>query len=223
MSSHMEFRLALGSYLVGALSSAERSALEGHLRDCDVCRDELNQLSVLPGLLGRLTTEQVVAGFPAPPESLLNGMLARAQLVESARVRRLRRWQGAVVALSLAAAATIGVLVLPATTTPGTSYQLQSALASTSTSSSSTGVVTLVSKPWGTELLLVMKNLPPGTSCVAVVTTESGRSEVVGTWGATATHSARVILATDVSTVHLRSITVDSAVGTRILNARLAV
>ena len=219
MSNHPELRLALGSYLVGALSPADRSVLEGHLRDCDACRDELNELSVLPGFLGRLTPEQVVGGFPAPPESLLTGMLVRAHLVETQRDRRLHRWQGAVAALSLAAAATIGVLVLPTTTAPGTSYHLQSALASTS----STGVVTLISKPWGTELLLAMKNLPPGTSCVAVVTTESGRREVVGTWGATATHSARVTLATDVSTAYLRSITVDTAAGTRILNARLAV
>ena len=219
MSNHTELRLALGSYLVGALSPAERSVFEVHLRDCSTCRDELNELSVLPGFLGRLTPEQVVGGFPAPPESLLAGLLARAQLVESQRARRLRRWQGGVAALSLAAAAIIGVLVLPATSTPGISYQLQSALAS----ASSTGVVTLVSKPWGTELLLAMKNLPPGTSCVAVVTTKSGHSEVVGSWGATAAHSARVTLATDVSTLHLQSITVDTAKGIRILNARLTV
>ena len=219
MSNHNELRLALGSYLVGALSPSERVVFEGHLRDCELCRQELNELSVLPGFLGRLTPEQVVGGFPAPPESLLTGLLARASFVERSRASRLRRWQGAVAALTLAAAATIGVLVLPATSTPGTSYQLHSALASTS----SAGVVTLVSKPWGTELLLTMKNLPPGTSCVAVVTSKSGRSEVVGTWGATVTRAARVTLATDVSTPHLRSITVDTAAGIRVLNARLAI
>ena len=219
MSDHTEMRLALGSYLVGALSPVERAVFEGHLRDCESCRDELKDLSVLPGFLGRLTPEQVVGGFPAPPESLLTGLLARASLVERSRTRRLRRWQGAVAVLTAAAAATIGILAVPTTSPPGTSYQLQSALASTS----STGVVTLVSKPWGTELLLAMKKLPPGITCVAVVTSQSGQREFVGSWGATASHSARVTLATDVSMTHLRSITVITSQGTRILNARLAV
>ena len=219
MNDHAELRLALGSYLVGALSPAERSVLETHLRDCNACRDELNELSVLPGFLGRLTPEQVIGGFPPPPESLLTGLLARAQGVETARRRRLRRWQGGVAALSLAAAAIVGVLVFSATSVPGTSYHLQSALASTP----SAGEVTLVTKPWGTELILAMKNLPAGTSCVAVVTDGQGRVEVVGTWGATTNHAAQVTLATDISTAHLRTITVETAAGQHLLNARLAV
>ena len=219
MNDHAELRLALGSYLVGALSPAERSMLEMHLRDCNTCRDDLNELSVLPGFLGRLTPEQVIGGFPPPPESLLTGLLARAQSVETARRRRLHRWQGAVVAVSLAAAAIVGVLVFPKASIPGTSYQLHSAL----TSTPSAGEVTLVTKPWGTELILVMKNLPAGTSCIAVVTDGQGRIEVVGTWGATTTHAAQVTLATDISTAHLRTITVETAAGRRLLNARLAV
>ena len=219
MNDHAELRLALGSYLVGALSPAERSELETHLRDCNACRDELNELSVLPGFLGRLTAEQVVGGFAPPPESLLTGLLARAQDIETARGRRLRRWQGAAAAMSLAAAAIIGILVFPTANTPGTSYQLQSVLASTP----STGEVTLVTKPWGTELILALKNLPAGTSCVAVVTGGHGRVEVVGTWGATTTHAAQVTLATDISTAHLRSITVETVAGQHLLNARLAV
>ena len=219
MNDHAELRLALGSYLVGALSPAERSVLETHLRECIACRDELNELSVLPGFLGRLTPEQVQGGFPPPPESLLTGLLARALGVETARRRRLRRRQGAAAALSLAAAAIVGILVIPTASTPGTSYQLQSALASTP----SAGEVTLVTKPWGTELILAMRKLPAGTSCVAVVTDKQGRIEVVGTWGATTTHAAQVTLATDISTAYLRTITVETAAGKPLLNARLVV
>ena len=219
MNDHAEERLALGSYLVGALSHAERAAFETHLRDCRACRDELHELSVLPGFLGRLTPEQVMGGFAAPPESLLTGLLARARVVETVGHRRLRRWQGAAAALSLAAAVLVGILVVPRASAPGTSYQLQSALAS----APSSGEVTLVTKPWGTQLVLEMKNLPAGTVCVAVVTGERGRSEVVGTWGATATHAAFVTLATDIATGQLRTITVKTTEGTPLLNARLAV
>jgi hypothetical protein len=43
-----------GSYVLGALSPAERTAYERHLSTCSFCREAVADLAVIPGLLGRL-------------------------------------------------------------------------------------------------------------------------------------------------------------------------
>lgn len=46
--------LDAGVYVLGALLPSERDAFERHLGECGICRDEVADLAVLPGLLGRL-------------------------------------------------------------------------------------------------------------------------------------------------------------------------
>jgi len=43
-----------GAYVLGALSPAERAAYERHLATCSFCREAVAEISVLPGLLGKL-------------------------------------------------------------------------------------------------------------------------------------------------------------------------
>jgi hypothetical protein len=50
--------VALGAYVLGALEREERAGLEAHLETCDICREELDRLAPLPGLLSRLTVEE---------------------------------------------------------------------------------------------------------------------------------------------------------------------
>jgi anti-sigma factor RsiW len=50
--------VALGAYVLGALEREERSRLEAHLETCAVCREELEELAPLPGLLSRLTVDE---------------------------------------------------------------------------------------------------------------------------------------------------------------------
>jgi predicted anti-sigma-YlaC factor YlaD len=52
-----QIRLDLGVYLLGAIDTADRSAVDAHLAFCAVCRDELVQLAGLPGLLSRVTAD----------------------------------------------------------------------------------------------------------------------------------------------------------------------
>jgi hypothetical protein len=42
------------AYVLGALSPAERSDYERHMAECPICRTDVAELAVLPGLLGRL-------------------------------------------------------------------------------------------------------------------------------------------------------------------------
>lgn len=49
----------VGAYLFGSLDLKERSAFERHLPGCDTCQAEMLRLAPLPGLLGRLSLEDV--------------------------------------------------------------------------------------------------------------------------------------------------------------------
>jgi anti-sigma factor RsiW len=53
--------LEVGAYVLGALVPAERDAFEKHLGECAICREEVAELAVLPGLLGRLDFETAKA------------------------------------------------------------------------------------------------------------------------------------------------------------------
>jgi anti-sigma factor RsiW len=49
--------IEVGAYVLGALVPAERDAFEKHLATCAICREEVAELAVLPGLLGRIDFE----------------------------------------------------------------------------------------------------------------------------------------------------------------------
>ncbi len=49
--------IEVGAYVLGALVPAERDTFEKHLATCAICREEVAELAVLPGLLGRIDFE----------------------------------------------------------------------------------------------------------------------------------------------------------------------
>jgi anti-sigma factor RsiW len=53
--------IEVGAYVLGALVPAEREAFEKHLANCAICRGEVAELAVLPGLLGRIDFETAKA------------------------------------------------------------------------------------------------------------------------------------------------------------------
>lgn len=59
--SRHERQFDAGVYVLGALSPSERYAFERHLATCAQCRDDVVWLAGLRGLLGRLSTSDVVA------------------------------------------------------------------------------------------------------------------------------------------------------------------
>jgi anti-sigma factor RsiW len=94
-----------GSYVLGALSPAERMGFERHLAACEECTRAVAELAGLPGLLGRVdpaVLEQPTAG--APPATLLPALFRE--------VRRTRR-RRALTTAGLAAAASALVVLVP--------------------------------------------------------------------------------------------------------------
>ncbi|SDO00811.1 anti-sigma factor family protein [Lentzea jiangxiensis] len=151
----------VGAYLFGSLDLGERAAFERHLGTCDCCQAEMLRLAPLPGLLGRLTPQDVenldeIPSCPPGPD----------------RQRRVALVCAAVlVALALAG----GVLFLrppPAPTwaaeDPGTGVD---------------GEVSMVSKSWGTEMWFKLGDVKPGARCKVIVFDRRGQREVGGWWG----------------------------------------
>jgi Putative zinc-finger len=119
-----------GAYVLGALSPAERAGYERHMAGCVECRDEVADLAVLPGLLGRLDAGTAVALADPPvqaPPGILTSTLNAAR-TERLRGRRRHRWQLAGTGLAAACLAVVlglgvGTLVHgesspPSTTSP---------------------------------------------------------------------------------------------------------
>jgi predicted anti-sigma-YlaC factor YlaD len=105
-----QIRLDLGVYLLGAIGTADRSAVDAHLASCAACRDELVQLAGLPGLLSRVTADDAERLFLQHDDGWRGGHEMSADLSlhlllrRAARLRRQRMWP------RMAAAAGAGLL-----------------------------------------------------------------------------------------------------------------
>jgi predicted anti-sigma-YlaC factor YlaD len=53
-----EIRLELGVYVLGAIETADRRAVDAHLACCAGCRGQLAELAGLPELLSRVSADE---------------------------------------------------------------------------------------------------------------------------------------------------------------------
>lgn len=101
--SHEKYADWDGAYVMGSLSRAERQEFEEHLTACGTCRDAVADLGALPGLLGRLTSEDAIplmSPVEDPPSSITTPPVRRAG--RRARVRIALAAAAAVVAAAVA-------------------------------------------------------------------------------------------------------------------------
>jgi len=210
-----------GSYVLGALSPADRELYEQHLAGCTSCAEAVRDLAGLPGLLARVD-EQAVAAPPEPepaPDTLLPRLVRE--------VRRERRRRG-LVAAGLAAAAVAVVVAGAVLTSPLTGPEPPTASPPTAGSPPTTspsaggsptaavramerlgdapvaGWLTLETVPWGTRLTLqcTYEASPDGYGAgqqpayVMVVRTRDGGEQEVATWNAVPGRSMQLTAAT---------------------------
>ena len=192
-----EIRPALGVYILGAISPAERRAVDRHLAWCAGCRAELTGLAALPGRLGSVPAADVtsMAGDGAgqgehPPEVPLAALLDRA-----ARVRRQLRWRH----LALAAAAVViagggavaGSRLLdtppPSPASPAVPWAATVTGIDSQTGMSAT--VKYLREPWGLALRVQVRGISPGTRCELQVVDAGGQDVPAGSWTVAAGHT----------------------------------
>ncbi|OIK04443.1 anti-sigma factor family protein [Streptomyces monashensis] len=78
-ADHDALRMALGGYVLGALSPAETEQVRAHLATCDACRAEYEQLAGLPALLATVTAAEAAGpAVPAGDEEPADRLVRRA-------------------------------------------------------------------------------------------------------------------------------------------------
>jgi predicted anti-sigma-YlaC factor YlaD len=186
----VEFRQALGVYVVGAIDPAERAFVDRHLAGCGECRDELAGLAGLPALLGRVTLAEVERGLadaayaPEPPERLLNSMLA-----ETARRQRARKRRSALLAVAASVVLLAGVgagvdelVGRPPAVTHSAAAPDWETVSHTNTATHVSAEVKYVQRAWGTETKVWVSGVRYGTSCDLWATDAAGQHTLVGSW-----------------------------------------
>ena len=97
-----------GSYVLGALSPAERQEFEAHLAQCPECSRSVRELAGLPGLLSRVTPEMLA--MPVPDD--VPGTLLPSLVHEVRRTRRRRAFVVVGVAAASVVTVTLGALAV---------------------------------------------------------------------------------------------------------------
>jgi len=214
-----EFALYDASYVLGALSPADRREFEYHLKVCPECAGAVGELAGLPGLMSKVSIEQLTAEPEPVPETLLP-RLARA-------VRRERRQRRLVVGAAAAAAAaliTVGAVgitrpdspVRPpvtASTPSGSANQALSAVVPSPVTASAR----LVDMAWGTRIDLTCsyssqgRYPASGVPYAMVVIDRHGVAQQVATWTALPDRALTVTGASsqarqDIASVEIRTL-----------------
>jgi len=213
MTDHEELRRSLGSYLLGALGPGQRREVDAHLAGCAECREELLAYAALPGLLSRLDLAEATGGTLLPPPSLLPSVLAAVESERAGRSRQLSRWRLTAAALATAAAV-VGGLVL--VSDPGPTAPAERPLV-TAAGSAASGSVALQTRPWGTELRLQLRDLPPADGYVAYTLDRTGVRTQAASWGPTPNGRADVPGASALAPERLAGLVVATRGGTELL------
>ena len=222
IGDHDEQHRLLGGYLLGGLDEAETERLDAHLRTCDDCRDELDQLAAVPELLRRAPeAEQAPGAGGQPPISMsarpsaenIEGLLGRLRDERRRENRQAGvRWLAAAAVVLVAAAISVGVIrssnreTTPTQVLP--SPQLVTAQFEAAQGSGMTGQAVLTPKLWGVSVALDMTKLRGEGPFLCEVRSMQGKVEQAATWGVTPSGNAKVIGASsfqlrDVSSVRI--------------------
>jgi hypothetical protein len=221
-----EFVLYDAPYVLGALSPADRREFEDHLKVCDACTGAVAELAGLPGLMSRVSIDQLTAAAEPVPQMLLPS-LARA-------VRRERRTRRLLVGAAGAAAACligVGAVAITSPDSPTREPATSSATSSASPVSGTANLVMtavvpspvtatarLVDVAWGTriDLTCTYRSAEPyptsGTPYAMVVIDRFGAAQQVATWNALPNRELTVTGASsrprrDITAVEIRTLT----------------
>ncbi|CRK58652.1 PROBABLE CONSERVED MEMBRANE PROTEIN [Alloactinosynnema sp. L-07] len=195
--------------MLGALDPADRAGFEHHLPGCDACRAELLRLAPLPGLLHRIT----LADFEDLPEPDLSPADEPARVLELPREKPEPRKRRRLAALAVAA---VTVLALGAGVVFVVRSQLPAEPAGVSWSATDPGSgvgvdVELIDRPWGTEVKVTMRDVPPGKPCKLVVRGRDGSKETAGWWSTSPVAGEVIPGSTSIDLAHIATVDIVTA------------
>jgi anti-sigma-K factor RskA len=189
MTEHRVLREQLGAYALGALEPRERAEVDGHLRECTACREEVARLAAVPGLLARLSPDDGTEAAPAPTD-LGERALAALSARRGARRRRARRWGAGLAAAAAVVVVAVGVVVAGDGEDPGGVPLRIVPVAADARSVE--GTAWAEGRDWGTAVGVDLRRLPDRPAYELTGVARDGHREVAATWAATEEGSARV-------------------------------
>lgn len=168
------------AYLLDALDPYERAEYEAHLRECEVCREQLELIRSTAGLLDLLDRDSLFAATgPDSAEPLPDSVLAHVLAAASDR----RPWRRRALAGLVAAAALVaGALVLGLNPTAPPALPMVALV-----SSPVNATVAMQSTSWGTQIELTCwyrdgATMPAGYRYALTVTDKDGDTYNLGDW-----------------------------------------
>jgi anti-sigma-K factor RskA len=176
------------AYVLGALPASERAEFERHLAECPDCRDTLADLAGIPGLLSRVSPDDLADPLPVP--DTLVPRLLRA-------VRRSSRRRRIIVAALTAAAVLVAIIgtaaVVSRTVDRPTDPPLTAMTAVVN--SPVTARAALIRHSWGTEVRMECRydySSEWSRPYDLVAVNDSGESRELATWVVGPSHEASV-------------------------------
>ncbi len=217
MSDPGHVREELGAYVLGGLGPGERRAVDAHLAECQRCRDELARLSVLPGVLDRLTAEEVLEDLTSVPETVRPQLASQLAAAGQGLHRQVRRWRAATAAATLAAAAAAAALLV---VDPAPTETVRVAVVPVAADAAQVeGTVAAFAWEWGTTVEVDLASLPARERYTIWVVDVDDEWIAAGTWGPTDDETARVRSATAVPTPRVARVEVHGDDGSSLLTA----
>ena len=222
-----------GSYVLGALSPAERQAFEEHLPGCSDCARSVRELAGLPGLLARIDPDVLDSppvGDPVP-DTLLPSLVRHAR-----RSQRRRTFAMAGAAATAAAAIALGAVAVtgahddgnpPATATPSATPSVPASQTMSPVGHAAVrGSLAFTSVLWGTKLDLTCSysgskeygaHPPEARTYVMFIRTRDGNLEQVATWRGLPGKTMRLAAATAANRADITSVEVRTSGGRPVL------
>lgn len=209
------------AYLLGALDPQERQRYEVHLDTCTPCARAVSGMAGIPGLLARLTPDQVAAAegeTEEPPPALLNSLVRTAH-----RERRVSRWRVAAAAGAVAAClgvAGAGFAMHESAPPPPTGVTLH-AVGGLPVNAT----VNLRQEPWGTRIQMRCEYngqyANPTAQYVLVVRDQTGEPYKLDTWRVIPGHPTEVGGTTALSRADIATVEVQTTDGTTVARGRV--
>ena len=214
------------AYVLGALSPYDRRDFEEHLKGCPACASAVGELAGLPGLMSKVSEEQLDAQVEAPPATLLPS-LARAVRHEHARRRLVVGTAAAAAALLIAVGASAIThpdsprppVATPSSTPSGTANLALSAVIPSPVTASAR----LVDMAWGTRIDLTCSynakgQFPAGGFPYALVVIDrQGVAQQVAAWKALPGRELTVMGASSLSRKDIAAVEVRTLSGLALL------
>ena len=184
----------IGAYIVGALDPASSARVRRHLRACEDCRSEYEDLLPVRAWLTQLS------GNGSPVKRRLSGPVLRA--VGPVHTKAGRRWPAT--ALAAAAAAAIAVFTNLGTNPAMPSFQ------ATDHATGVHGQARLRATATGTRINLTVSGLPADERCRLVAVSRRG-ADVAASWSARYDGTAKIIGTSGIPEHQLTALRVESS------------